>query len=441
MRKTTWIGLVVVALCVGFVAGLFVARMRRPEAPRRQPAPQVSPTNAEREPRRNVNPPRRRYRDALAEALLKSAPSGEPQDEKSEEELDEEHEAAERARILFQQARSLRGKIVQRNDGAMREQGLAELSTLIESSNPDDLLVGLTSLFYLDEMDVGAEKFRPQVLSAMSNPSAELRNAALNCLPMVCSKEEALEIILGMASDASAEVRASAAFNVEFLATRERAKDIEPVLTALLQDGDEAVRKKTLVALWKTCELCESEEQPAKMQGLAEKVSADPERAGEVLGWWENRMKFRQEDVQRFADILSEEGVSLFGGEGYSERTLMGLFDIPFVNDSVRPVVTQVCLRVLTDSTDEALRHRALKMLPELRDEPLAAALEEIAATPRAAGIEDELKQTIERVRSGPPLPSLKGRRGEREETEKPEQVRSEEATPEPQETGPEEAQ
>jgi HEAT repeat protein len=415
--------------------------MRKPEAPRRQPAPQIAPTKAEREPRRNVSPPRRRYREALAEALLKSAPSPEPQEEKSEEELDEEHEAAERSRALFQQARSLRSKIVQRNDGALREAGLAKLATLIESSNPDDLLLGLTSLFHLDEMDVGAERFRPQILSAMSNPSPELRNAALNCLPMVCSDEEALEMVLAMASDASAEVRASAAFNLTFLATRERAQDIEPVLNALLQDSDEAVRKRALVALWKTCELGEGEEQAAKMHGLTETISADPQRAGEVLGWWENRMKFRQEDVQRFADMLSEEGVSLFGGEGYSERTLMGLFDIPFLNDSVRPVVTQLCLQALTDSTDEALRHRALKILPELRNDSLVSALEEIVATPRAAGIEDELKQTIERVRSGPPLPSLKGRRGEREETEEPEEVRSEEAIPQAQETNPEEAQ
>lgn len=443
MNRTGWIALVAACAVGAFGGGFILGRARRPEERHGPPSTQVTLPQTKSASGRNVNARRRTYREALAEALLNSAPLPDASEDDTQDEATADNDLAERSRAIFQKARTLRNKIVQRNDGVLREAGLAELATLIESNDSDDLLLGLTSLFHLDEMNIGADRFRPQIVAAIGSAYPEVRNAALNCLPMVCPPEEALVIALGMASDDSADVRASAAFNLTFMATRERVQDIQPVLAALLQDTDEAVRKKALVALWKTCGLCEPEEQAARIEGLTKTISADPQRAGEVLGWWENRMKFRQEDVQRFAEILSEEGPSLFGGESYSERTLMGLFDVPFVSGDVQPVVTQLCLRVLTDSTDDALRRRALEVVPDLRNNSLVSALEELAETPRAAGIEAELKQTIERLSTGPPLPSLKGRGGQREESVETGEVAAEpaEATPEPQQPPPDETE
>jgi hypothetical protein len=415
----------VVATCGGFAVGVVVGGVGKPGRLSRRPAVGASEARAS-EDRRTIRRKNEELRKALAEkeqkmrglenelAELRSKlpPPLSPEEEVRQRRLEDERKRAERSRVLFEKAKALRRKIVQRKDKALREEGLAELAVLMQSDDPESLLLGMTSLLHLDGMKVGAERFKAQIMAATRSESPEICHAALNCLRMACTEDESLDILFRAVTDVSSDVRGSAAMNLGFLGGEEGAEGVEAALDFLLWDNDESVRRKALVALCQTHGGQNQEERNEKFERLAVEIAGDPEKASEVLSWWETRGKAHAEDAEHLGQMLFEGDFSFFGGDGYSERSILSLFHNPCVGEAIKPIMRPLCLRLLKDSPDEGVRRRVKEIV---REEISLAELEEIAQGQEAAGIERDLAEIIEDVRGGRRLPSLKGR-GQEEE-------------------------
>ncbi len=348
----------------------------------------------------------------LAEVKGKLPPPLVPEEEKRKKEEEEKRKRAERAEALFQRAKALRGEIVQRDDARLREKGLAELARLVESGDPDNLLLGLTTIFHLDGMEVGAERFKPQILTAMQSESAEVRRAAANCLSSVWDKDEGIDLLLGMVGDSSPEVRGSVAFHLGSLAEKERAEEMEVVLTSLLKDEDEMVRRRALLALSEVYGFHESEERAKRTESLVSDILSDPRKAEEVMGWWDRRTMFSPQDAQRLGQMFLDTDFELFrDGEGYSDQVLREIFQSPMIGDGeqTRAIVFQLCLKVLNGRYDNNLQLRALTVFRESRDRELVPVLEEVART-GAVGAPEALAETITYLQTGGSLPSLSRR-------------------------------
>jgi hypothetical protein len=313
---------------------------------------------------------------------------------------EQEHQRqAERDRVLFGKAKELRTKVLRHEDSTSRQQAFAEVKALVQSGNPDDLLLGLTTLLHLDGLEFDAESLKPQILGGLSHEEPEIRHAALNCVAMVCADEDALDIALSMANDPSAQVRASAAFHLGWFTSGEPKEEVEALLVSLLWDNEEAVKKRALQGLSRVHSFYPPAEQAERMEALAAELCVDPRVASDVLGLWEKRGEFSPEDAQRCGYIQFEEYLQTWGRENITVRAYMLLLG-PQLCSNEGPILSRLCLRLLKDSTNDQLRLRALANLRDMeRPSLILPELEQIARSPDGAGIEEELAKTIEHVR------------------------------------------
>ena len=415
MSKTVRTTLFVAATCVGFVIGVAVGTVKKAEHASRQPAPgrqmaEPQSTRVRAQTLRKALAKKdktiRELEADLAQLPATLSPFLGPEELERYMEWKKERQRAERSHALFEKARAMRKKM---KDDALRQEGLAELAALIQSENPDDQLLGLTSLLHLDGLKLDTGRFKPQVLAGLSDELADVRHAALNCIRMVCSDEEVADIALRMAHDPSAEVGASAVLHLGFLSgergeedlgTPQGAEEVEGVLTSLLRDEDEAVRERALFVLGNIIEHSDDDAQiEAKRQAFVTDLSSDPRIASDALSWWETRAKVSAEDAQRFLEMLLEHDVLDFGGETYDEHTLRLL--LPSIctypeDDGPPPFLCRLSLRLLRDSPDDDLRRRSLDILREVEDPSLLPELEEIAWSGAPGGIAEQLAGTIE---------------------------------------------
>ncbi len=425
MGKTAWITAFGAGVCLAFAIGVAVGKGRKAEPVSLQPAMESRKKEGESDRVRALLASLENFRKALAEkeervgeleaelaevrAQLPAPLS--PEEKEKQRQQEETRKQRERELALFSKARDLRRKIVQRKDKALRQAGAAELVKLIESADPEDQLLGLTTLFYLDGMKVGAERFRPQIFAAIQSQSPELRHAAVSCLSQAYPPEESFEMLLGMVHDPSPEVRDSAAFNLASICGEDPMEEVEGVLTSLLRDSDETVRRTSLIALSGMYGHYDEAQKAEKMESLAAELAADPQRAGEVLGWWEARYKLGPENTARLSEMLLSGDILVFGGEdSFSERTLNELFGSPLIANEgeFQPFISRVTLRVLKDSRDDELRRRALRMVRDSENRSLVPQLEEIAGSPNSAKIREDLAKTIEYLQEPRSLHSLK---------------------------------
>ncbi len=211
-----------------------------------------------------------------------------------------------------------------------------------------------------------------------------------------------------MIRDPSPEVRSSAALHLGMLSRQGRAEEVERVLAPLLWDEDESVRKRALSALAETYELHDPAERAERVEHLAAEIAGDPRTANEILDWSQTRTKVKAEDAQRFLDMTMEDDITLFGGEGYSERSLRLLYGPYLIGEGdPQEIVGRLCLRLLTDSPEDDLRRRALEILREPEHETLLPQLTEIARSGQAASVEQALTETIHCLQHKASLPSL----------------------------------
>ncbi|MDP2897596.1 MAG: HEAT repeat domain-containing protein [bacterium] len=426
MSNKGWIAPLVAGLCLGIAVGTATSSRKKPRPERRQQEPKTEPgenkSNRVRTPVSSLGKLARALAESqkriaeleaeLAEVKGQLPLPANPEEEERKKEEDEKRKRAERSEALFQKAKALRGEIVQRSDGRLREKRLEELSRLVESGDPDNLLLGLTTLFHLDGMDVGAERFKPQILTARQSESAEVRRAAANCLSSVWDKDEGIDLLLGMVRDSSPEIRGSVAFHLGSLAEKERAEEMEVVLTSLLKDEDEMVRRRALLALSEVYGFQESDERAKRTESLVSDMLSDPRKAEEVMGWWDRRTMFSPQDAQRLGQMLLDTDFELFrDGEGYSDRVLREIFQSPIIGDGEEPraVVFQLCLKVLNGRYDDSLQLRALTVFRDSRDRDCVPVLEEVARS-GAVGVPEALAETIGYLQAGGSLPSLSRR-------------------------------
>lgn len=409
MSKSARTTLLVAATCAAFVIGVAIGGAKKPKIASRQRAVRSNARKPESDLPPRLRTQLERYREKVAGLQRRLNVVFSLEEEtgyKEYQEWKKERERAQRAHALFEKARALRKKI---KAEALRQEGLAELAALIESNNPDDLLVGLTSILHLDGLELDTERFKPQVLGGLSHELADIRHAALNCISAVCPDEEVADIALQMADDPSAEVRASAVLHLGFLSgergeedlgTPQRAEEVEGVLTSLLRDEDEAVRERALFVLGSIIEDSDDDTQiEAKREAFVTDLSSDPQIASDALSWWQRRGKIRAEDAQRFLEMLLGEDIAVFGGGGYSEDTLRLL--LPSIStypedDEPPPFLCRLSLRLLRDSPDDGLRRRSIEILRASDDMSLLPELEEIAWSGGARGIAEQLAGTIE---------------------------------------------
>jgi len=174
---------------------------------------------------------------------------------------------------------------------------------------------------------------------------------------------------------------------------------VEAVLTSLLRDEDEAVRKRALVVLGSIIEESRDDTQrTARREAFTTELSRNPQIAGDALSCWETRAKVAPEDAQRFFEILLAREIPPFRGETYSDDTLRLL--LPSIPTSIEeeeppPFLCRLSLRLLRDSPDDGLQRRALDILRESGDTSLLPELEEIAWSGAPEEIAEQLAGTI----------------------------------------------
>jgi hypothetical protein len=401
MRRTGWIGLLAIAMGAAFAAGLAAGRAKKPEQP---PAREVTKVEAEKPKARDdgvLIASLEKFRVALAEKereneslraevaelrvkLPAPLPPGEKNGRKRQEEM---QKRIERWTALYDKCKPLREKILQRRDKALREQGLTEVATLIQSGQAEEMVPGLTTLSNLRGFNLDKERFRPDVVEALWSEDAEVRLAAFRCLYGLCSREQYLSTALSMMDDPSPGVRMEAAFRLASVAGPERKEEVASALRALLQDEDKSVRNRVAEQL--SYRFRSSDVPGAELEDIMIELSKDKETADAAREWMLRTGPVSAGIAERLIEMQKEDGHSLFGGEIGGERIL----------DEAKPIIRDFCLRVIRDGLDPWERGRALDRLTEMGDPSVLPQLDEIARSPDAEGIEEQLARTIERLR------------------------------------------
>lgn len=402
--RTRWIALLGIAACAAFAVGFSVGKSRIVEK-------QGQPAAAEKQhnkPRpndvRTLLATLDKYRETLAERdreverlraqveefRAQLATSARPGDYDDYGEWVKERESRERRKVIEQRSRDLRKRIFQRKDKVLREQALDELAALLQREDPEDILVGLETLPWLRQINLDQQRFRPQVLAAVEHADAGVRLAALHSLPLMLSSEEILHIAAAMYKDPSPRVRGwCAGCLVDFSGAEHSPSPlpsipdgVAPVLRALAQDEDRSVRSGILCLLWNRRDAF-----PEMEDLLIELAKDDP--MGNPLGWFGYEGPLSEKVVQAFVELYDE---------GRTGRTV-GWTRYGF-SDEAKPIAVDFCLRVVREGIEPEERRAALEGLAKVGDPSVILALEEIARSADAEGIEEQLASTLESLRS-----------------------------------------
>ncbi len=403
MRSTGWIGLSVIAMGAAFAAGLAAGRAKKPEQP---PAREVTKVEADKPKARDDSvliASLEKFRVALgekeeriaelerqlAEVSSKLPAPLSPEEEKRRKEEEERRRKSERWTALYEKSKPLRAKILQRRDKALREKGLTEVATLIQSGKAEEMLLGLMTLSNLWAFNLDKERFRPDVVEALRSEDAEVRQAALNCVNHLCSGEEQLRIALSMVSDPSHEIRMYAVPRLASLGGPERKEEVASALKALLQDKDKSVRNQAASQLRQ--EWGAGYDYGAELEDIMVELSRDEETRDAARRWL-----FERRPVTLRIAQLAVETYDQDQDEGAYHAVELATHDL---SEEAKPVVRDFLLRVTRESIEPWQRWRALDKLTEMGDPSVITQLDEIARSPDAEGIEERLARTIEGLR------------------------------------------
>jgi Skp family chaperone for outer membrane proteins len=395
MSKTGWIVLLVAGTSAGVVIGAALGSGKGREA-----AAPVQPSERTEENKRELDREQillaslEKYRQALAEreeeigklreqlaeVTEKLPPPLTPEEEKKQKEEEERRKRDERLKARYAKSKELRTKILQRKDKLMRALGLEELAVLLDSKDPEQFLIGLTTLPSLSHINFDKERFRPQVLAALSDEDAEIRQAAFNCLYTVRPGEDHFRVTLSMAGDPSSEIRGAVAWSIAWATRGEQKEEAMPVLRKLLQDEDQNVRRRVMDALSNFPGWGE------EIEGLALELSKDSGNADRMMGWLGRRDNISAKVAQRLVEMNGEREDG-YRDIGWTHRRLA---------DDAKPIAADFCLDVVRESIEHWQRWQALDGLRSIGDVSVLPELEQIARSPDAEGIEEQLTQTIE---------------------------------------------
>jgi hypothetical protein len=403
MRSPGWIGLLAIAMGAAFGAGLAAGRAKKPEQP---PARELTKVEAEKPKARDdsvLSASLERFRGALAEkegeaerlrnelVAIRTKLAGEQssEDDQSRKELEEKLRRQKRHRALEEKSKPLRDKILQRGDGTLRAESLDELVALLAGDDREGLLVGLEVLHYLGCIRCDKERFKPYAVNALNHDDSDVRESALHCLGALFSSEDRVGLLLQMASDPSAEVRRVVADSFLNVLPAGKNEEALSAMRSLLNDTDAAVRRKALDALWWRAD------NPAQLEDVAVELARTAtalEERQEMANWLSRRMSDSPKIARCFTEMYEEYG---------KEACPLYLLDIraDCLAEEVKPIVNRFCLRLVTQSVDPEAREQALTILGRMEHAPVLAELEEIARSEDAEGIDEQLAETIERLR------------------------------------------
>jgi hypothetical protein len=399
MSKAASVSLVAVVACAAFAAGIAVGKGKKREIEPRhslvQPQTQTEESDrvntllaSLRDLGRDLADKEQRIRELeneLEETRGDLPPPPSPEEEKARAEQEERRRLAERSRTLYQRSQELRRKILQRKDKALREEGLQELADLLKSEDDLDKGAGLTTLRGLWGFEFDKDRFKPDVLAVLGEEDAELRTSAFDCLPVLCSNEEQRSIALSMLEDSSPDLQIKAICRCGYLCGEERDESVASALTALLRDGDNSVRKKALDELWRHHFRYDY---GGEIEDLVIELSKDPEVAREAQAWMCRRSPMSAQIAERLVELQLE------GQAGY--ESLHWLTRRP--SEEAKPVILDLCVRVLRDAIEPFQRQYVLRTLGEIGDSSVLPQLEAILYSEDAEGIERQLADTIERL-------------------------------------------
>jgi len=317
----------------------------------------------------------------LAEVRSKVPPPLAPEEQERERQEEEKRNSAERKEARDNRAKELGEKILQRKDRALRAEALEELAALLESENREDFLVGLKTLPFLQHINCDKERFKPWVLGALAHDDAEIRAAAVSSLDGIFSQKEKFQIGMSMIDNPCVEIRRMAAGLIRW-GWREDEKDkVVSGYRALLQDDDIQVKQRAMYCLGRLPEYA------AEIEDLAIELSKNPEYAEHMRGPLMTGLG-SPKAVRRLIEI-SDQGWTMLDVMTYTGYR---------ISDEAKPLVSDYCPRTLRNSTDHRQRSQALRRLRHVGDASLIPGLEEIARSPDAEGIEQELAATIEHL-------------------------------------------
>ena len=403
MNRVAWITLLVVGPVAGFVIGATVAKSRKPEVLSVAPSTGTKDRRAEVEREKVLLASLEKYRlelagrenevrelrDKLADAREKTPPPLTPEEQERRREFDEwkgRRERSQRLTSLHEKSNELRKKILQRKDPFLRQQGLLELEALVKSDGKEDLLMGLTALSRLGDLNLNKETFKPYALAALKHEDIEVRKAAFNSLYAVCPQEEQLDIVLSMLRDPSPEMRLEAVVRSAWTGGGERREEVASTLKALLQDEDKSVKKQVLDGLWRQHF---PYDYGAEVEQSVIELSRDPELADAAWEWMHRRGPVSVPMAERLIEMHAE-GRTSYDILYYARRNL---------SEEARPIITNFCLRLVRESVEPWERQEVLRKLQEIADPSVIPELEAIARSPDAEGIENHLAETIEQIR------------------------------------------
>ncbi len=411
MEKMGWIVLSAVAMVGSFTAGVIVGENKRLEDGR----PRGTAKAKEKDEGRDSARIRRAINDGVRRALaekeerilaverelggLREKAAFAPGPPRKEGEV-----PAERLRALREKASGLRHKILQRRDEAQRQEALAELADLLRSGSPEDILLGLATLRRLAGLDshrlqdavlssatlnhlrgFDREGLKKLVLDAAEQEDAEVRQGALGCLPIVCSKEEYLNALVGMAGDASPEIRREVAERMGFETKEgELGEDIVVALKRFLQDDDMSVRMAGLGVLSRRHEYA------AELEDMAIELSRETENAERMIPILAGMGTVGAKSAKRLVEMFDE------GYDAYQ------LFDEGMhwcLSEDAKVVVRRFALGILRESVEPYDHWMAFRTLFRIGDDSILAELEEMSRGADAEGIEERLAGLIEHTR------------------------------------------
>lgn len=403
MKSPGWIGLLVIAMAAAFAAGMAIGRGKKPERPPARELTEVETVKPKARDDRVLIASLERFRGALAEkegeaerlrnelAAIRTKLAGElsSEDDQGRKELEEKLKRQKRHRALEEKSRPLRDKILQRGGGALRAEALDELAALLAGDDQERLLVGLEVLRYLGCISCDKERFKPYAANALKHGDSQVRESALQCLGALFSSEDRVGVLLQMASDPSAEVRRVVADSFLNVLPAGKNEEALSAMRSLLNDTDAAVRRKALDALWWRAD------NPAQLEDVAIKLARTataPQDRQEMDYWLSSHMSDSPKIARCFAEMYEE-----YGKEACPLYPLANCAG--YLAEEVKPIVNGFCLRLLTQSVDPEAREEAVGILGRMEYAPVLAELEEIARSEDAEGIDEQLAETIERLR------------------------------------------
>ncbi len=410
MRKSVWIGLWTLSACVAVVAGVALGRLKGSEGHQPGPVPTRSEEFFQSFPARDLFAELDAIQRAVAEkdveirdlqdelVALKSQllPPLSLEDEKDWKETLGWRRKHEAGADETTKRDVLRRKILQRKDKLLREQGLADLAALIQSSNLDDLETGLWVINAVGGVKFDKEGFKPHVLVALSHENPSVRRAALECAGWLCSDEEQLDMTLRAASDPSPSVREWAALRLGWYSGSERKEEAASALRKLLQEENRGVRSSAVEHLYGFAD---------QMDDLLVKLMGDPGSESSLSTALRERRTISPAIARRLAEMY---------GQDASEDTIMRFLEgIPLpkpdepatrqgdrsLPPEARPILAGLYVQIVRESLQNGRRRHALDALRRIGDRSLIFVLDEIARSPDAEGIEKDLQDTIEYLR------------------------------------------